>query len=94
MPFAPAESRPSPWLNLLLTVGITASGVVYSAATRDADVRHVVETNAAQDKRLEALEARANGSDVTLAGFKVELAYIRAGVDDLRNLLRGGTARR
>lgn len=78
------ESRPSPWLNHIITLAITMSGVVYSAASRDADLRHVQTTQEAHERRMAELERRANNSDVTTATTKAEFAYLREGMTELR----------
>ncbi len=98
----PAESRPSPWLTFLLPMllGVVSSvaTTTFTAGQRSAEVaaelRQCKELNAAQDARIKALEDRAHSSDLTLERFHVELKHIREGVDDLRAMLRGGSARR
>jgi hypothetical protein len=79
---------------LLLSVGTSAVTTTFTAGERTAELRQCKETNAAQDLRIKAVEERANSSDVTLEGFRVELSYIRKGVDELRDILRGKTAHR
>jgi len=93
-----SESRPSPWLTYITPIVLAAltsvATTTFTAGERTAELRQCKETNAAQDIRIKAVEDRANSSDVTLEGFRVELKHIREGVDDLRAMLRGGNPRR
>lgn len=93
-----SESRPSPWLtyatSLALAVCSSVATTTYTAGERTAELRHVQQQVSEVREEVSSLTGRANGTDVALATIRTELAHIRAGVDELRALLRGDTARR
>lgn len=87
------KPAPSPWLTwvvaVALSVGTTLATSSFSAGEKSAELRQTREQLLELQQEVVTLKSRANGTDLVVVRMEEQLKYIRAGLDELKQLLQG-----